>query len=132
MTKYRLMFLLSKRDNLEDLYKYDTTTIDGEIVYREFETLEEADAYVETLLNQQGYSKEDIMVVCEREFDVEVKISDEEDIGGGDTGEGGSGTGTNDYNDLINKPKIIILDEPSSGLDVATRRAVWSIILRYK
>lgn len=33
---------------------------------------------------------------------------------------------------LINKPKVIILDEPSSGLDVATRRAVWSIILRYK
>ena len=33
---------------------------------------------------------------------------------------------------LINKPKIVILDEPSSGLDVATRRAVWSFILRYK
>ena len=55
MTKYRLMFLLSKRENLGDLYKFDTTEIDDKIVYREFETLEEADSYVETLLNQQGY-----------------------------------------------------------------------------
>lgn len=103
MTKYRLMFLLSKRENLEDLYKFDTTEIDDKIVYREFETLEEADSYVETLLNQQGYSKEDIIVVREKEFDVGVKIKDDEDIGDG-TGEGG--TGINDYNDLINKPKI--------------------------
>ena len=103
MTKYRLMFLLSKRDNLEDLYKYDTTDINGETYYREFETLEEADAYVEVLLNQQGYSKEDILLVCEKEFDVGVKTEDDEDIGGG-TGEGG--TGTNDYNDLTNKPQI--------------------------
>ena len=103
MTKYRLMFLLSKRENLEDLYKYDTTDINGETYYREFETLEEADSYVEVLLNQQGYSKEDILLVREREFDVGVKTEDDEDIGSG-TGE--DGTGTNDYNDLINKPKI--------------------------
>lgn len=103
MTKYRLMFLLSKRENLGDLYKFDTTEIDDKIVYREFETLEEADGYVETLLNQQGYSKEDIIVVREKEFDIGVKIKDDEGIGDG-TGEGG--TGTNDYNDLINKPKI--------------------------
>lgn len=103
MTKYRLMFLLSKRENLGDLYKFDTTEIDDKIVYREFETLEEADSYVETLLNQQGYSKEDIIVVREKEFDIGVKIKDDEGIGDG-TGEGG--TGTNDYNDLINKPKI--------------------------
>lgn len=103
MTKYRLMFLLSKRENLGDLYKFDTTEIDDKIVYREFETLEEADSYVETLLNQQGYSKEDIIVVREKEFDIGVKIKDDEGIGDS-TGEGG--TGTNDYNDLINKPKI--------------------------
>ena len=79
MSKYRLMFLLSKRKNLEDLYRYDTTDINGQKSYREFETLEEADSYVENLLNNHGYSKEDILVVSEREFDVSVNIIDDKE-----------------------------------------------------
>lgn len=74
MSKYRVMFLLSKKENLNDLYKFATTEIDGEVFYREFSTLEEADAYIETLLNQQGYSKEDILLVREKEFNVCIKL----------------------------------------------------------
>ena len=79
MSKYRLMFLLSKRNNLQNLYKYDTTDIDGQTTYREFDTLEEADIYVENLLNNHGYSKEDILVVNERDFDVSVNIIEDKD-----------------------------------------------------
>lgn len=86
MSKYRIMFLLSKKENLNDLYKFDTTEIDGEVFYREFSTLEEADAYIETLLNQQGYSKEDILLVREKEFNVCIKT---EDSGTGESGQDG-------------------------------------------
>lgn len=75
MTKYRLMFLLSKRENLEDLYKFDVIDIDGEIKYREFETLEEVDTYVEDLLNKGEYSREEISVVQVKEYDIFTNIS---------------------------------------------------------
>ena len=86
MSKYRVMFLLSKKENLNDLYKFATTEIDGVVSYREFATLEEADAYIETLLNQHGYSKEDILLVREKEFDVCIKT---EDSGTGESGQDG-------------------------------------------
>lgn len=86
MSKYRVMFLLSKKENLNDLYKFATTEIDGKVFYREFTTLEEADAYIETLLNQQGYSKEDILLVREKEFEVCIKT---EDSGTGESGQDG-------------------------------------------
>lgn len=86
MSKYRIMFLLSKKENLNDLYKFDTTEIDGEVFYREFSTLEEADTYIEILLNQQGYSKEDILLVREKEFNVCIKT---EDSGTGESGQDG-------------------------------------------
>ena len=86
MSKYRVMFLLSKKENLNDLYKFATTEIDGVVSYREFATLEEADAYIETLLNQQGYSKEDILLVREKEFDVCIQT---EDSGTGESGQDG-------------------------------------------
>ena len=86
MSKYRLMFLLSKRNNLEDLYRYDTTDINGQIVYREFNTLEEADIYVENLLNNHGYSKEDILVVNEKDFEVSVNIIEDKDDESSDPG----------------------------------------------
>lgn len=86
MSKYRVMFLLSKKENLNDLYKFATTEIDGVVSYREFATLEEADAYIETLLNQHGYSKEDILLVREKEFDVCIQT---EDSGTGESGQDG-------------------------------------------
>ena len=38
--KYRLMFLVSPRNNYDDLYKFDTTTINDVTQYRDFDTLE--------------------------------------------------------------------------------------------
>lgn len=33
---------------------------------------------------------------------------------------------------LIGNPKIIFLDEPSTGLDPKNRRSLWNIILKFK
>eukprot|EP01121_Diplochlamys_sp_Union-15-3_P000931 TRINITY_DN10786_c0_g1_i6.p1 TRINITY_DN10786_c0_g1~~TRINITY_DN10786_c0_g1_i6.p1 ORF type:complete len:784 (+),score=104.40 TRINITY_DN10786_c0_g1_i6:45-2354(+) len=33
---------------------------------------------------------------------------------------------------LIGNPKIVLLDEPSTGLDPASRRALWDVIINYK
>lgn len=75
MTKYRLMFLLSKRDNLNSLYKFDIANIDGEKTYREFDTAEEVDSYVENLLNNERYSRDEIVVVQVKEYDISTNIS---------------------------------------------------------
>lgn len=33
---------------------------------------------------------------------------------------------------LVNNPKLIFLDEPTTGLDPKSRRAIWDFLLRYK
>lgn len=72
--KYRVMFLVSKRDNYESLYKFDITTIDNNIQYKEFDTLEQADDYVEFLLNNSKYSKDEILVVQIKDYDIFTNI----------------------------------------------------------
>ena len=94
MSKYRIMLLLSKKDDLGNLYKYDTTEIDGQVLYREFDTVEEVDAYVETLLNDQNYSKDEILVVREREFTVNVEYDD------ANTGEPGTTPGKDGFSPI--------------------------------
>lgn len=118
MSKYRVMFLLSKRDNLEDLYKYDTTEIDGQVLYREFDTVEEVDAYVETLLNDQNYSKDEILVVREREFTVNVEYDD------ANTGEPGTTPGKDGFSPIAKVTQTetgaIISITDKSGTTTAT------------
>ena len=60
---YRIMLAKSKRDNFETLYQFMTTTIDGVIMPLELESKESLDAKVEKMLNVDGYSKADFIIV---------------------------------------------------------------------
>jgi len=33
---------------------------------------------------------------------------------------------------LIGEPKIVLLDEPTSGMDTTTRRRLWEMLKQYK
>lgn len=72
--KYRIMLAVSKKDNYETLYQYKTTEVDGEIKPKEFSTEQELDAYVENLLNKEGYSKSDFIIVSVVDYNVEADI----------------------------------------------------------
>lgn len=60
---YRIMIAQSKRDNFASLYQYLTTNVDGEVSPLELESKEELDARIEKMLNEDGYSKDDFIVV---------------------------------------------------------------------
>lgn len=60
---YRIMLAQSKRKNYETLYQYLTTNIDGVISPLELKSKEELDARVEKMLNEDGYAKDDFIVV---------------------------------------------------------------------
>lgn len=70
--KYRIMLAVSKKDNYETLYQYDTTEIDGEVKPREFNTEQELEEYVKTLL--EAYSKSDFIIVTEKEYSIDTDI----------------------------------------------------------
>lgn len=76
---YRIMVVTSHRDNYESLYKYMTTTIDGETMPLELETKEALDTRIERMLNDEGYSKKDFIVVNVIDYTIDAKdYSDEE------------------------------------------------------
>jgi len=79
---YRIMLIASKRANYESLYKYLTTTIDGETSPAEFETKDALDKKVESMLNDEGYSKNDFIIVEELDYSIDAKISDESEDSG--------------------------------------------------
>lgn len=60
---YRIMIAQSKRKNFETLYQYLTTNIDGVISPLELKSKEEPDARIEKMLNEDGYAKDDFIVV---------------------------------------------------------------------
>lgn len=60
---YRIMLAQSKRKNYETLYQYLTTNIDGVVSPFELKSKEELDARVEKMLNEDGYAKDDFIVV---------------------------------------------------------------------
>ena len=71
---YRIMFVEKEKDNLGNIYGFDTIDIDGEIKYREYKTETELDDYVEYLLNDAGYAKKDFIVVSIRDYNVDADI----------------------------------------------------------
>lgn len=60
---YRIMIAQSKRKNYETLYQYLTTNVDGVIFPLELKSKEELDARIEKMLNEDGYAKDDFIVV---------------------------------------------------------------------
>lgn len=60
---YRIMLAQSKRKNYETLYQYLTTNIDGVVSPLELSSKEELDARIEKMLNEDGYAKDDFIVV---------------------------------------------------------------------
>lgn len=77
---YRIMVVTSHRDNYESLYKYLTTTIDGETMPLELETKAKLDERVEKMLNDEGYSKRDFIVVNVIDYTIDAKdYSDDEE-----------------------------------------------------
>ena len=94
---YRIMIVTSHRDKYESLYKYLTTTIDGETMPLEIETKEKLDERVEKMLNEEGYSKKDFIVVRVIDYTIDAKdYSDDEDTTTEDTS---STTDTTDTTD---------------------------------
>lgn len=60
---YRIMVAQSKRKNFETLYQYLTTSVDGVIFPLELNSKDELDAKIEKMLNDDGYAKDDFIVV---------------------------------------------------------------------
>lgn len=76
---YKIMVVTSHRDKYESLYKYLTTIKNGEIMPLEIETKEKLDERVEKMLNEEGYSKRDFIVVRVIDYTIDAKdYSDDE------------------------------------------------------
>lgn len=71
---YRIMVVKSKRENYGSLYQYLTTTIDGVTMPVEVNSAEELDTKVEKMLNSEGYSKDDFIVIQVIDYNIDVDI----------------------------------------------------------
>lgn len=79
MTMYRIMIAVSQRDNYGTLYQYLTTkNSEGNVVPVELADLTELDAYVEDMLNEQGYAKSDFLIVHVVDYVIEASDYDVE------------------------------------------------------
>lgn len=87
---YRIMLAQSKRKNFESLYQYLTTNVDGVISPLELNSKEELDKRIEKMLNEDGYSKDDFIVVQVVDYTIDAtSYSDDAvtDNGVNDTGD---------------------------------------------
>lgn len=71
--KYRFLINKSKKPNYGSLYQYLTTTVDGEVLPVEVEGAEALDAQVEKMLNEQGYAKDDFLIVKVVDYTIDAK-----------------------------------------------------------
>ena len=79
--KYYIMTVKSQRDNFGSLYQFLTTTaIDNEISPVEFDSDEELDIYVEDMLNNGGYSKDDFVIIQIKDYDIKIDIVEKVEI----------------------------------------------------
>lgn len=69
---YRIMLAQSKRKNYETLYQYLTTNIDGVVSPLELSSKDELDARIEKMLNEDGYTKDDFIVVQVVDYSIDA------------------------------------------------------------
>lgn len=70
---YKIMVKKADRENYDSLYKFLTTTVDGVVKPVEFATREEMDVKVEKMLNDEGYSKADFIIVNVVDYTIDAK-----------------------------------------------------------
>ena len=81
---YRIMIAKSKRDNYETLYKYLTKNIYGTVVPVEITSKEELDTTVRKMLNEDGYAKDDFLIVKVVDYTIDVTDYTDESVGSSD------------------------------------------------
>ena len=64
---YRIMLVVSKKENSKSLYQYLTSTVENVTSPMEFEDETSLDKYVESMLNN-GYAKSDFIIVKPVEY----------------------------------------------------------------
>lgn len=70
---YKIMLVTSHRDRYESLYKFKTEVVHDEVLPVELQTKEDLDAYVEEMLNNEGYSKKDFIIVRVIDYDIDAR-----------------------------------------------------------
>lgn len=81
--KYRFLINKSKKPDYGSLYQYLTTTVDGVILPVEVDGDAALDTQVERMLNEQGFAKDDFIIVKVVDYTIDAKdySSDEENAG---------------------------------------------------
>lgn len=87
--KYRFLINKIKKPDFGSVYQYLLTTVDDVIVPVEVEGKDALDEQVEKMLNEQGYAKDDFLVVVPIDYTIDAKDYTivEEDGTAGDTGD---------------------------------------------
>lgn len=71
--KYRFLINKSKKPNYDSLWQYLTTVIDGVVYPVEVEGAKALDAQVEKMLNEQGYAKDEFLIVKVIDYTIDAK-----------------------------------------------------------
>lgn len=71
--KYRFLIAKSKKPNYASIYQYLTTIVDDVIYPVEVEGSEALDVQVEKMLNEQGYAKDDFLIVRVVDYTIDAK-----------------------------------------------------------
>lgn len=93
--KYRFLINKSKKPNYASLWQYLTTVIDGVVYPVEVEGAKALDAQVEKMLNEQGYAKDEFLIVTVVDYTIDAKdytgVEEETEPEGEPEGDGASG-----------------------------------------
>ena len=93
MANYRIMFAKTKASNYASLYQFMTVNVNGDVAPYEYTTKAELDTAIEKMLNEDGYSKNDFIVVQVVDYTIgagdytdEEAAEDDSDIEDSDSG----------------------------------------------